>query len=417
MVAGLYGAHQWRLRSLKAGSRELEARVAEQTRQLDERVKELTTVLALSQDVTSTLELEPLLSLILDQLKEVVDYDIATIRRLEQGVLERLAYRRSFPHEAVPNQRLVVANLDILREVIQTQRAVLVGDIRKDPGFFRGLETGGYDRPGLVLQEARTLMAVPLLFKNQVVGVLVLAHRQPEHFDRRTMDLAQAFANQVAIALVNAELYEKAGEAATLEERARLARELHDSATQALYSATLFSEAGKELAAAGDLESAQHYLSRVSEAVHQALKDLRLVIYQLRPPVLEKEGLVRALQQRLDAVEKRAGMDARLISDELPPLPDQVAEGLYRIAQEALNNVLKHAQTDAVSVTIRADGESVALEVVDDGQGFDTEAVRAGGGMGLVGMHERAAQLGGDLTIDSAPDQGTKVKVTVETSQ
>jgi signal transduction histidine kinase/ligand-binding sensor domain-containing protein len=376
---------------------------------------ELATLLALSRDVASTLELEPLLSLILDQLKGVVDYEMATIRRLEQGVLERLAYRRFFPHEAEPNQRLAVADVEILREVIQTQRATLVGDIREDQGFFRGLEAGVYNRPGLILQEARTLAVVPLLYKSQVVGVLVLAHRQPDFFDRRMVALAQAFANHSAIALVNAELYEQAGEAATLEERTRLARELHDSATQSLYSAALFSEAGKELAAVGDLESAQHYLSRVSEVVHQALKDMRLLVFELRPPVLEKEGLVGALQRRLDAVEKRAGMEARLISDALPPLPDEVVDGLYRIAQEALNNVLKHAEADAVTVTVRSGGDTVTLEVVDNGQGFDLDEARSSGGMGLVSMGERAAQLGSELTIDSPLNRGTRVKLTVVT--
>jgi signal transduction histidine kinase len=254
-------------------------------------------------------------------------------------------------------------------------------------------------------------MVVPLLFKSRVIGVLVLAHRQPEYFDRRTMGLAQAFANQVASALVNAELYERAGEAATLEERTRLARELHGSATQALYSATMFSEAGKVRAQAGDLESAEHYLSRVGVAVQQALRDMRVLIFQLRPPLLEEEGLVGALQQRLNAVEKRAGMRARLISDEVPPLPHSVTDGLYHIALEALNNALKHAEAEVVTVTIRSDGETVTLEVVDDGQGFDLDEAREGGGMGLVNMADRAAELGGELTIDSTLGQGTQVKV------
>ena len=177
----------------------------------------------------------------------------------------------------------------------------------------------------------------------------------------------------------------------------------------------MFSEAGRVLAQAGDLESAQHYLSRVGDAVHQALKDMRVLIFQLRPPVLEKEGLAGALQQRLDAVEKRAGTRARLITDDVPPLPDNVTDGLYHIALEALNNALKHAEAEGVMVTIRSEGESVTLEVVDDGQGFDPEAVHNGGGMGLVSMRERAANLGGDLVIDTAPGEGTRVRVSVGT--
>jgi signal transduction histidine kinase len=260
-------------------------------------------------------------------------------------------------------------------------------------------------------------MCVPLVVKGEVIGMLVLGHHQPNCWGEEKKELVQAFANQAAVAITNAELFEKAGEAATLEERTRLAHELHDSATQSLYSATLLSEAGRELAAAGDLESTQHYLSRVGEVVHQALKEMRLLVYQLRPPALEQEGLVGALQQRLDAVEKRAGIKARLFTDELKPLPAPVSHGLYWIAQEALNNAVKHAQANTVTVYIRLEGETVSLEVVDDGQGFDPEAVRNGGGMGLVSMRERAAQLGGDLAIDSAPDQGTRVRVSVEAAQ
>jgi len=330
-------------------------------------------------------------------------------------VLQLQAYRRFFSSTVTPTQDLAVADIPILREVVQTREASLMGDIRQDPAFFANLQAAVNYRPGLILQEARTLMLVPLDFKGQVIGMLILGHRQPDSFDRKTMALAQAFANQVAVAIVNSQIYEQAGEVATLEERTRLARDLHDSATQSLYSATLFSEAGKELAAAGDLESAEYYLSRVGEVVHQALKDLRLLVFQLRPPELDKEGLVGALQRRLDAVEKRAGMEARLISDELPPLRDGVTDGLYRIAQEALNNTLKHAEANAVTVTLRSDSESVTLEVVDDGQGFDLEAARNSGGMGLVSMGERAAQLGGELSIESTLNQGTRVAVTVGT--
>jgi len=148
------------------------------------------------------------------------------------------------------------------------------------------------------------LMGVPLIVKGEVIGMLVLGHHQPNYWGEDTTEIVQVFANQAAVAIANAELFEKAGEVATLEERTRLARELHDSATQSLYSATLFSEAGKELAQAGDLESAEYYLSRVGEVIHQALRDMRLLVFQLRPPVLDEEGLVGAIQKRLDCGRK-----------------------------------------------------------------------------------------------------------------
>jgi signal transduction histidine kinase len=408
----VFGAYRGRVKSLENRSRQLEAQVAEKTRQLDNRVKELATLLSVSQDVTSTLELKPLLSLILDELKKVVDYDVGTIRRLVRGNMELLAHRWLFPNAGQPSQRLPVSIIPIVQDMLQSRQAILVDDHQFNPGIVGDEELFSDSLTGDVLQASRTLMSVPLVLKDEVIGMLVLGHRQPNYWGEEKKELVQAFANQAAVAIVNAELYEKTGETATLEERTRLARDLHDSATQSLYSATLFSEAGKELAEAGDLDNARYYFTRVGEVVHQALKDMRLLVFQLRPPLLEKEGLVLALQHRLDAVEKRAGMEARLISDQLPSLSEPVSEELYSITLEALNNTLKHAQAQAVTITIRCDEGVVDLEVRDDGQGFDPETAH-NGGMGLVNMAERAAEIDAVLTIDSSLDQGTRIRVIV----
>jgi ligand-binding sensor domain-containing protein/signal transduction histidine kinase len=406
VIAGLSGAYLWRVRSLEKRSRKLETQVAEQT-------KELATLLSVSQDITSTLELNPLLNLILDELKKVVDYDVGTIRRLIQGNMELQAHRWLFPQVGQPSQHLPVADIPIIQEMIHTRGAILVGDHQFNPEIIGDTELYTDTLTGEVLQASRTLMCVPLVVKDETIGMLVLGHHQPNVWGEEKKELVQAFANQAAVAITNAELFEKAGEAATLEERTRLARELHDSATQSLYSATLFSEAGKELAEAGDIESARHYLTRVGDVVHQALKDMRLLVFQLRPLVLEKDGLVMALQHRLDAVEKRAGMDARLISDHLPSLSDSVSEELYSITIEALNNTLKHAQAESVRISIRCDEGELDLEVRDDGGGFDPEAASSSGGMGLVNMYERAVILNANLTIDSELGQGTSIRVIV----
>jgi signal transduction histidine kinase len=199
-----------------------------------------------------------------------------------------------------------------------------------------------------------------------------------------------------------------------VRERERLARELHDSVTQSLYSLTLLAEASQRLLGGGDLERAMEYTGRLGEIAQQALKEMRLLVYQLRPLVLKREGLVGALQQRLDAVEKRAGVDARLLVEGTLDLPVVVEEGLYRIAQEALNNALKHASPRSVTLRIEAGDRWIRLEVEDDGRGFEPAAVRDHGGMGLTSMRERADRLGGSFSIVSAPGEGTTVRVDVE---
>ena len=138
----------------------------------------------------------------------------------------------------------------------------------------------------------------------------------------------------------------------------------------------------------------------------------RLLVYELRPLALESEGLVGALEQRLETVERRAGIQARVRVDGEVELAPDLEEELYGIAQEALNNALKHAKASKVELSVRVADKSVVLEVADDGQGFDPAFIHDSGGLGLIGMQERADKIGGQLVIDSAPGEGTKVNVT-----
>jgi signal transduction histidine kinase len=210
----------------------------------------------------------------------------------------------------------------------------------------------------------------------------------------------------------------RAEELAVLQERDRLARELHDSVTQSLYSLTLFTQAARELAEAGNLERTQHNLARIAHTAGQALKEMRLLVYELRPLALTDVRLIEALQHRLDAVEGRSGVQARLLleAEEDIELSATVEEELYRIAQEALNNALKHAHATSVAVrlVVPADSRRLEFEVSDDGCGFDTDAVKGKGGLGLTSIRERADRLGAELSVSSTPGQGTQVKIGME---
>jgi PAS domain S-box-containing protein len=204
-------------------------------------------------------------------------------------------------------------------------------------------------------------------------------------------------------------LYTQAAQAATLEERQRLARELHDSLTQSLYSLMLMAEAGRRFSVAGNPGGAAQLLQRLVETSQQALKEMRLLVYELRPLALQKVGLFTALQQRLDTVEKRAGMRTRLQIEDAPPLAAELEEELYRIAQEALNNSLKHAAAASVTVQAACVGDLLVLEIADDGRGFAPEEVT--GGIGLSSMRERAERIGARLAVQSLPGEGTRVQV------
>jgi signal transduction histidine kinase len=227
------------------------------------------------------------------------------------------------------------------------------------------------------------------------------------------LDLMEA--NQAAIE--NARLYEQARTLVTVEERQRLARELHDSVTQSLYSLMLLAEASRRSALGNDVEKSIEYITRLGELAHQALKEMRLLVYELRPLALEQAGLIDAMQHRLDAVEKRAGVDTHLSVDLDAHLPADVEAELYRIAQEALNNSLKHANANSISVILRSHDYQVEMDIVDDGRGFTTDALDDLGGLGLVSIYERVEALGGQVTITSKPGQGTQVKIKITVNQ
>jgi signal transduction histidine kinase len=206
---------------------------------------------------------------------------------------------------------------------------------------------------------------------------------------------------------------EQAEELAVLEERNRLARELHDSITQSLHSATLMAEAGQRLASSGDIEQVRRYLIRLGEISQQALREMRLLVYELRPLALLDVGLVGALQQRLDAVERRAGVEVRFSCDDEIEIPEVIEEELYRVAMEALNNSLHHANPTSVKVTLRKKPNReipcIELSIIDNGVGFDPADKENQEGFGLTGMRERIEKLGGELEILSAPGEGTQI--------
>jgi PAS domain S-box-containing protein len=266
-----------------------------------------------------------------------------------------------------------------------------------------------------LLREYRSILSVPLIVQGRDYGAITIYYSAPQEFSEEDLSLAMSVSDQVALAIENARLQEQAGQAAAMEERGRLARELHDSVTQSLYSVTMYTEAAARLMTARQAAEAAEYLRDARDTAQEALREMRLMIYQLRPPVLEKGGLAVALQVRLDAVERRGGIHAELIVEGEDRLPPAIQAELHQIAQEALNNALKHAHAREVGVRLHFGDAATCLAVQDDGVGFELAAAQAGGGMGLPGMVERAQKVGARLEIETVPGLGTKVLVEVPT--
>jgi signal transduction histidine kinase len=260
--------------------------------------------------------------------------------------------------------------------------------------------------------DLESLLAIPLWADEVIIGALDIVNK-PGGFDEEDIRIMSLFGDQAAIAIKNAQLHEQAEKLAVIEERQRLARELHDSVSQALYSVSLYAEAARMALSAGKPRVAADNLEAVRNMAREAILDMRMLIFELHPPALEEEGLASALQARLEAVESRSGLQTEFHIRGERRLPIAIEEELYRIAQEALTNAVKHARARKVVIRLTADDERYSLEVQDDGLGFDVSTADRSGGLGLRGMKERANCVNGVLSIDSIPGQGTTLKVTV----
>jgi len=385
--------------------------------ELHQRSQELAMLLTVSRSVASTIDMRPLLDAVFDALGTVLDYSaIAVLTLNEAGDTLTFAHMRGPNAHMSQEQRRIryaVTDLDTAWGRLCNDEPIVIPDVRNtmaEAGILRRVAAdeqldGGY---GVVC----SLMWIPLVVRQQIIGILSIANAAPNAFSERDTTLALGIARQAAVAIENTRLHGRARQAAVLEERQRLARELHDSVTQALYGISLYAEAADRALADGETGPVATNLRDVRETTQEALGEMRLLIYELRPPLLEEYGLAAALRTRLKTVETRAGLVTDFESDGQERLAPEMEQELYRLAQEALNNVLKHAHAQRVQVRLAISTERAMLEVADDGVGFEP-FLRGADGFGLPGMRERAQRLGATLQLESAPGAGTRLRVEI----
>jgi PAS domain S-box-containing protein len=372
---------------------------------VEERTRELTTLLDISHNVASYIELKPLLATVLDQLRMVADYTGSSFSILEGEDLVLVENRCPAPLDRVLQLHIPIKRMGIIWEMFSKREPVSIPDVHDDSPLAQAFRTMMDKHLKATFGYIRSWMAVPLSHKEQIIGMLTLSSSEPDYYTPRHASLALAIADQAAVALANARLYEQAQELAALEERQRLARELHDSVSQALYGITLGTHTARTLLQRDPSKVAEP-LDYVLSQAEAALTEMRALIFELRPESLETEGLVAAISRQAAALHARHEI---VVSTELcdePELSLKAKEELYRVAQEALHNTVKHARAKKVNVCMRWDTDGLLLEVCDDGVGFDT-ARSFPGHLGLHSMQERITRLGGTLRIESTPGQGT----------
>jgi signal transduction histidine kinase len=255
----------------------------------------------------------------------------------------------------------------------------------------------------------QAMLAVPIVVQERVYGGMILCYDAPKSFSDEDAALAAIFADQLALAIETARLRDRAQETAVAAERNRLARELHDAVTQTLFSASVIAETLPRIWKTHPRE-AHRGLDELRQLTRGALAEMRTLLLELRPAALTEKPLGELLSNLVEATTSRTRVPVTLDAqgDSLLPPSQQVA--FYRIAQEALNNVVKHAEATAVHVRLRSSAAQTVLTVEDNGTGFDP-LLRLAGHFGLEIMQERADQVGASLSVDSQFSGGTRVAV------
>jgi PAS domain S-box-containing protein len=350
--------------------------------------------------LTSTLDLEEVFDRILENVRYVVPHDTADVMFVKDGiarVVRMQGYGAHDPTDRRLTSRLPLKDAPHLQFMCETGQAVIIPDVQNDPEWV--------SLPGDYW--LHSCASAPIRLQSETLGFINLLSTSSGYFQPVHAERLQAFANHAAIAIQNARSYEKSRELAAVEERQRLARDLHDAVSQSLFSASVIAQSLPRLWRVNS-EKVLDQLEYLDELTQSALTEMRMLLLELRPSALQDVALSHLVQQMVRTVETRKQIHVKTTIDDLSDLPPAIKIALYRIAQESLNNMAKHSQaTEAVLSLRRQDGQ-IVLSLHDNGVGFISSQTSPTS-LGLRIMHERAEEVGAELTIESDANSGTTI--------
>ena len=398
--------------ALKESYSNLEQKVEERTRRERQRAEQLRTINEISRKISSIINLDELLPYVANLLRQTFDYHNVNIFLFEpsSGKLILKAICLSGYKGVIPlDVPLEMGEEGIVAWVAQTGEPLLVNDVTKEPRYSFIEE----------LSAIKSELAVAVRIGDKILGVLDIESDELDAFSEADFNTAQTLADQLAIAIENARLYQETGQIAVMEERNRMAREIHDTLAQGFTGIILQLEAAEQ-ALDGDTEGVMQHLNRARSLARGSLNEARRSVWNLRPEALVQLSLVEALRQEVGIFTQTSNIKAHFdVSDHSRDLPPEVDVALLRICQESLANIKKHARASEVRVVLAFDESEVTLSVRDNGIGFRPESIAdvAGKhrGFGLIGMQERARNLGGTFELQSDESKGTLVKVMIPT--
>lgn len=375
---------------------------------LTERIKETEVLYEVGRTLISTLDHDEVLQQILKVVQESFGYTRCGILLIDEEKGE-LYVKAAYGHapQVTKEIRLKVGHEGITGLVASTGRPLNVPDVSRDPRYVPG--------PSPAASE----LALPLKIGTQIIGVLDVQSNKIAAFGERDLRILSSFADQAAIAIENARLYDRTRQMGVIEERNRLAREIHDVLAQNLTGTIVQLEAADSLLVKGNYAKAQEVLRKAMEQARESLQEARRSIAGLRAAPLEYLPLSQVLASELKAFKQETGIDTsyQFKGDDALLSPD-VSMALYRISKEGLSNVHRHASASNVGIILDVEPQRCVLTIQDDGVGFDpmkkmSYVNGANKGFGLIGMRERARLLGGTMSIESNIGAGTRIKVEV----
>lgn len=353
--------------------------------------------------MSSTLDLDKILDHILDTVKRVTPYDGANVLLVESDLV-RVARQKGYFEKGLEgewlNQRIPVSKLVALQQLIEIGQPLAIPDTSASPMWI------GF--PGLDWVSSNVI--APIRSNGKILGFLSLDSATPGYFTQAHADRLQTFADQAAIAIQNARLLDRAKRAAVLAERNRLANELHDTISQTLWSMSLITERLPTIWEI-DREEGQRSLNTLHQLAQNALVEMRSLLLELHPASLTDAKLGDLIRDNAEIIGNRTGLNISVRVEKQDPIPPDVHFALYRVVQEALNNVALHASASHVEIYFNSDSGRIDLTIQDDGFGFDPSDIDPGR-LGLSIMSDRVHNIGGTLETISHKGQGTLIRVT-----
>lgn len=352
--------------------------------------------------MSSTLDLNKVLDQILETVGRVTPYDGANVLFVESDlvhVVRQRGYVEKSQEKEWLNQRIPITKLAALQQLMDIGKPLAIPDTSVSPMWI------GF--PGLDWIHSNVI--VPIRLKDKVLGFLSLDSATPGFFTQVHAERLQTFADQAAIAIHNARLYDRAKRAAILAERNRLASELHDTISQTLWSISLITERMPSIWEK-NMDEGQRSLITLNQLAQSALTEMRSLLLELRPSELIDAKLGDLIHQLGAIVASRTGLQFSITVDTQDPLPPDVQLVLYRVTQEALNNIVHHASATQVEIYFASHAGHVDLTIKDNGRGFDPDHI-ALGHLGLSIMNDRIQGIGGAIEMISQKRQGTLIKV------